>query len=101
MRSCVPISLQGRIFSARDTVQNIAIPLGLYLGGLLTDHVFEPLAVSASPVQTTLAAIFGSNRGGGIALLFLLTSLLGLLITLICMGSRQLIPLDSQEWNNV
>ena len=101
MRTTVPLTLQGRVYAARDTLQNCTIPLGLYLGGLLTDHVFEPLAVSASPVQTTLAAIFGSNRGGGIALLFLLTSLLGLLITLLCMGSRQLIPLDSQERNNV
>ena len=33
MRTHVPIEMQGRVFSAKDTLQNCTIPLGLFLGG--------------------------------------------------------------------
>ena len=35
--------MQGRVFSAKGTLQNCTIPLGLLLGGALADGVFEPM----------------------------------------------------------
>ncbi|MDR1329069.1 MAG: MFS transporter, partial [Oscillospiraceae bacterium] len=67
MRTHVPIEMQGRVFSARDTIQSGTIPLSLFLGGLLADHVFEPFMAAASPVQRALAFIFGTGKGSGIA----------------------------------
>ncbi len=77
MREAVPVDLQGRVFSARDTLQNGCIPLGLLLGGPLVDHVFEPFMRASSPVQQWLAGFFGSGSGAGIALLFFVTGMAG------------------------
>lgn len=77
MRESVPIDMQGRVFSARDTLQNASIPLGLLLGGWLADHLFEPFMRGTSPVLQWLAGIFGSGSGAGIAFLFFLTGLAG------------------------
>ncbi len=84
MRTSVPLAMQGRVFSARDTLQNCTIPLGLYLGGRLADAFFEPLMQS----RTALFPLFGNGRGAGIALQFLLVSLTGLVLTLSCMRCK-------------
>jgi len=82
MRASVPLELQGRVYSARDTLQNCTIPLGLYLGGALIDQVFEPLMSAQGSVQNMLRILFGTGLGSGAALLFFLTSVLGLAISL-------------------
>lgn len=82
MRAHVPIDMQGRVFSAKDTVQNCTIPLGLLLGGILADHVFEPFVAKNSNVQQTLAAFFGEGLGSGIAVLFFIVGIFGTLISL-------------------
>jgi len=81
MREAVPIDMQGRVFSARDTLQNGLIPLGLLAGGMLADHVFEPLMHSQTAVQQWLALLFGNGSGAGIALLFFLTGIAGLALS--------------------
>jgi len=88
MRTTVPLELQGRVFSARDTLQNCTIPLGLYLGGLMSDRVFEPWMASPGRIQEMLSPVFGTGRGSGISLLFLLTAILGLILSLICLNKR-------------
>ena len=84
MRTEVPISIQGRVFSMRDTLQNCTIPLGLYLGGILTDKFFEPMMSHSSAVRQLLMPIFGGNHGAGIALLFFLVSSLGFAVCGLC-----------------
>ncbi len=82
MRTHVPIDMQGRVFSAKDTVQNCTIPLGLLLGGILADHVFEPFMAKNSNAQQALAAVFGEGLGSGIAVIFFIVGILGTLISL-------------------
>lgn len=86
MRTAVPLHMQGRVFSTRDTIQNCTIPLGLYLGGILTDHVFEPLMSQSTLVQQLMSPIVGTEGGGGVALLFLLVSLVGFCVCALCIG---------------
>ncbi len=88
MRSVVPLEMQGRVFSARDTLQNCTIPLGLYLGGVLADHVFEPLMASESTAKELLVPVFGSGSDAGIAVLFFLVSVTGLMLSAVCMHMR-------------
>ncbi|MBP3428368.1 MAG: MFS transporter [Clostridia bacterium] len=88
MRSEVPLEMQGRVFSARDTLQNCTIPLGLYLGGVLADHVFEPLMSGKSAAAALLASVFGSGNGSGIAVLFFLVSAAGLILSAVCMSTK-------------
>lgn len=77
MRTQVPIDMQGRVFAARDTLQYITIPLGLTLGGLLADRVFEPFMASGSPLAVFFAQLVGTGYGSGMAVIFLITGLVG------------------------
>lgn len=77
MRTHVPIEMQGRVFSAKDTLQNCTIPLGLFLGGILADYVFEPFMETPSSLQNTLGVFFGSGSGAGMAVMSFLVGILG------------------------
>ena len=77
MRLNVPLEMQGRVFSARDTLQNGSIPLGLFLGGFAADHVFEPFMATDSPLQRGLSRLFGGGSGSGIAVIFFAVGALG------------------------
>lgn len=85
MRLHVPIAMQGRVFSARDTIQYSTIPLGLFLGGLLADHVFEPLMAGTSSLSHTLSMLFGSGKGAGIAVMFFIVGVTGFITSLLCL----------------
>ena len=82
LREKVPPEMQGRVFSAKDTLQNCSIPLGLFLGGILADYAFEPLMAANSPLQKALSQLFGSGRGSGIAVMFFCVGILGIIISL-------------------
>ena len=82
MRTHVPIEMQGRVFSAKDTLQNCTIPLGLFLGGIMADYVFEPFMATPSPLQSVLGTFFGYGSGVGIAVMFFMVGILGTLISL-------------------
>lgn len=77
MRTHVPPDMQGRVFSAKDTIQNCAIPLGLLLGGALADRVFEPLMAGDAGMRPALAALLGTGGGAGIALMFCCVGVIG------------------------
>ncbi len=82
MRTYVPIEMQGRVFSAKDTLQNCTIPLGLFLGGVLADSVFEPFMATTSSLQGMLSIFFGLGKGAGIAVMFFCVGILGTVISL-------------------
>ncbi len=81
-RSTIPVDMQGRVYSCRNTLQFFTIPLGYFLGGLLVDRVFEPLMAAVSPGGLP-AFLFGSGKGSGAAALFFVLGLAGVLICFI------------------
>lgn len=94
MRTKVPLQMQGRVFAARDTLQYITIPVGLYLGGILADHVFEPFMQAASPIQQLLGSVVGQGRGAGLAVLFLAIGFLGAAASFLSLGDADYRTLD-------
>ncbi|MEL7648262.1 MAG: MFS transporter [Sedimentibacter sp.] len=82
MRMKVPIEMQGRVFSTRDTFQYITIPVGLFLGGYLADNIFEPFMLNISPIQQMLSKLVGTGRGSGMAVIYLITGTIGFLVSL-------------------
>ena len=79
-RRIIPIDLQGRAFAFRNAVGSGTIALGMLSGGLLSDYVFEPFM---STNRGLLTKILGEGAGAGMALLFLLTGISGILVCLI------------------
>ena len=81
MREKVPLEMQGRVFSAKSTLQNFTIPIALLLGGLLADKVFDPFMLTDSPTQQILSGLFGTGKGAGIGLMFFIVGIAGILIS--------------------
>lgn len=77
-RTQIPIEMQGRVYSARNTLQFFTIPLGYLCGGILVDRVFEPF-MAAQPMGSLWATLFGAGKGDGAALLFLVIGIFGAL----------------------
>jgi len=75
-RTKIPIEMQGRVYSARNTLQFFTIPLGYLCGGILVDRVFEPF-MAGQPAGSLLTALFGTGKGSGAALLFLVIGITG------------------------
>lgn len=75
-RSRIPIEMQGRVYSARNTLQFFTIPLGYLCGGVLVDRVFEPI-MAGQPAGSLLITLFGAGKGSGAALLFLVIGIFG------------------------
>lgn len=85
MRSRIPLSIQGRVYSVRNSLQFFTIPLGYLLGGFLVDKVMEPFLASDS-LPPLLPLLFGTGKGSGAAALFFLLGLLGMAT---CLGFRR------------
>ncbi len=97
MREKVPITMQGRVFAAQDTLKNCTNPLGLFLGGILADYVFEPFMKTESTLQKPLSVLFGSESGSGIGLLFFIVGTLGMLISITRLKKKVYRELDLPE----
>lgn len=82
LRSYIPLSMQGRVYSARNTLQFFTIPVGYFLGGILVDKVFEPF-MQTQVSESFWVSLFGAGKGSGAAMLFLLIGFLGVMICLI------------------
>lgn len=80
-RTAIPLEMQGRVYSCRNTLQFFTIPAGFLLGGALTDRVFEPL-MAAQGAGSPLAALFGTGKGSGAAMLFAVIGVCGVAVCL-------------------
>ena len=90
-RMKIPIEMQGRVYSTRNTLQFFTIPLGYLCGGFLVDHVFEPF-MSAQTAGSLWISLFGAEKGSGAAMLFFIIGILGMLS---CLPFRA----DKHIWN--
>lgn len=77
LRTRIPVPMQGRVFSVRNTLQFFTIPIGYFLGGVLVDQVFEPF-MAAQTAGSLPAVVFGTGKGTGAALLFFVIAFTGI-----------------------
>ncbi len=82
LRTSIPVQLQGRVFACRNTLQFFTIPIGLFFGGFMVDHVCEPLMRVYGDLSI-LKTLFGTGKGSGAALMMLLLGVSGSLICII------------------
>ncbi|MBQ6560380.1 MAG: MFS transporter [Erysipelotrichaceae bacterium] len=82
MKNLIPVHLMGRVYACRNTFQFFTIPLGLFLGGFLTDEFAEPL-MAANASNAFLTKLFGVGKGSGAALMMFVLGIAGIAVCLI------------------
>lgn len=95
-RTHIPVEMQGRVYSARNTLQFFTIPLGYFAGGFLVDYIFEPL-MAAQESGSLLTVLFGTGKGSGAAFLFLIIGFFGVLPCLIFRRDRHILNLEKTK----
>lgn len=82
LRTTIPVELQGRVYACRNTLQFFTIPIGLFLGGFMVDHVCEPFMGMYGGLPA-LKTLFGTGKGSGAAIMMLILGVSGSLTCLI------------------
>jgi len=93
LRLNIPVEMQGRVYSARNTLQFFTIPVGYFLGGVLVDRVFEPFMAARAP-GSLWCTLFGAGKGAGAALFFLVIGAFGALSCLPARWDRHIWELE-------
>lgn len=92
-RNRIPIELQGRVYSTRNTLQFFTIPIGYFVGGLLVDKVFEPF-MALQQSDSLFIVMFGGGKGSGAAFLFFILGFLGIFTCIIFRKDRHIWKLE-------
>lgn len=96
LRTTIPVEIQGRVYAARNTLQFFTIPLGYFLGGYLVDIVFEPF-MAKQRTNSIPVMLFGTGKGSGAAMLFMLIAILGILTCLIFRSDKHIWQLEKND----
>lgn len=96
LRLKVPVEMQGRVFSCRNTFQFFTIPIGYFLGGLLVDQVFEPLMANQGS-GSFLTTVFGTGKGSGTAFLFFFLAIMGIASCLFFRKDHHIWDLENEK----
>ncbi len=87
LQKVVPPDRQGRVFGFAQSVEQSASPVTAFLIGPLAQFVFIPFMTTGKGVEL-IGSWFGTGIGRGIALVFIVASLIGLLVTILAMKTR-------------
>ncbi len=74
--------VQGRVFATRRLIAQISAPVAMLLSGPLADHVFEPAMMAEGSLAGIFGKLVGTGSGAGMALMFVITGVLGTLVGL-------------------
>lgn len=86
LQRVVPFEKQGRVFGFAQAVEIAAAPLSAFIIGPIAQFSLIPYAESERGAQQ-IAWLLGEGEGRGIALVFVVASVVGLLITLAAFAS--------------
>src|SRR5690606_6387640 len=87
LQKVVPIERQGRVFGFAQSVEQAASPLTAFLIGPLTEFVVIPFMTDGAGARA-IGAWFGTGPARGMALVFTVAGLIGLLVTIIAFNSK-------------
>lgn len=84
----IPIELQGRVFSARNTIQYLFLPIGIFLSGFLNDFVFYPIIKDNSLLLENLSFLGENSQEISVALLYIFIGFLGIISSIIFRNNK-------------
>ena len=87
IQKVVPLERQGRVFGFAQSVEMSASPLTTFMIGPVTELFFIPFMTVGAGVEL-IGDWFGTGAARGIALVFTLTGIIGLIVTLIAMNTK-------------
>jgi DHA3 family multidrug efflux protein-like MFS transporter len=87
LQKVVPLERQGRVFGFAQSVEQAASPLTAFLIAPLTEFVFIPLMTTGAGAEL-IGGWFGTGPERGIALVFTLAGMVGVVITVIAFRSK-------------
>lgn len=87
LQRVVPYPVQGRVFGFAQAIETAAAPLTAFLIGPIAQYGLIPYMASG-PGQRTFGWLVGAGDARGIALVFIASSLIGLLITGLAFTTR-------------
>ena len=81
LRSSIPVEMQGRVYSCRNTLQFFTIPIGLFLGGWMVDGC--ELWMKGQSSDSIVGTVFGIGSGSGASVVMFILGIAG---AVICLG---------------
>ncbi|MEO7261487.1 MAG: MFS transporter [Jatrophihabitantaceae bacterium] len=87
LQKVVPYERQGRVFGFAQSVEQAASPLTAFLISPIAQFVFIPFMVDGAGART-IGGWFGTGADRGIALVFMLTGVVGMIATTLALRSR-------------
>jgi DHA3 family multidrug efflux protein-like MFS transporter len=87
LQKVVPLERQGRVFGFAQSVEQSASPLTAFMIGPLTQFVVIPFMTDGAGAQT-IGGWFGTGPDRGIALVFTIAGMIGLLVTIMAFNSK-------------
>ncbi|ODT81046.1 MAG: multidrug transporter [Pelagibacterium sp. SCN 64-44] len=87
LQKVVPLERQGRVFGFAQSVEQSASPLTAFLIGPLTQFIVIPFMTDGAGART-IGPWFGTGPDRGIALVFTVAGLFGVMLTLYAFNSR-------------
>jgi DHA3 family multidrug efflux protein-like MFS transporter len=86
LQAVIPLERQGRVFGFAQSIEQAASPLTAFMIGPIAQFIFIPFMTTGTGMDL-IGSWFGTGADRGIALLFTLTGLIGLMVTLLAMRS--------------
>jgi len=96
----VPQERQGRVFGFAQSVEQSASPLTTFLIGPIAETFFIPFMTTGAGVGL-IGGWFGTGTDRGIALVFTVTGMIGLALTIIAMNTKYYRLLSERYMNHI
>lgn len=87
LQAVIPLERQGRVFGFAQSIEQAASPLTAFMIGPIAQFIFIPFMTTGADVDL-IGGWFGTGADRGLALVFTITGLIGLIVTLMAMRSR-------------
>jgi DHA3 family multidrug efflux protein-like MFS transporter len=88
LQRVVPYERQGRVFGLAQSVEQAASPLTAFLISPITQFVFIPFMSDGGAGADAIGSWFGTGPDRGMALVFVLTGVIGVIATVLALASR-------------